>query len=258
MSIAGRTEPPFPSLLTTRPLDVFIFAAGRGTRLRPVTDGLPKPLLDIHGLGLIEIHLHRLAAAGFSRAIINLHHLGEMIRTRLGDGCRYGIDIRYSFEPDQALETAGGIVNGLHLVESERFAVVSADVLCDFPMQQLREPAAANIDGCLVMVDNPAHHPRGDFLLDQQGLLQLRSAGSVLPARTFAGIGWFRRSVFESLLPGKRPLRPILETAIAASRLRGVHHGGIWSDIGTLERLEQARQSPEIGAYISSVKASSS
>lgn len=236
-------------------MDVIIFAAGRGERLRPLTDKLPKPLIKINGLSLIEIHLYRLAEAGFSRVIINLHHLGGMIRSKLGNGRRYGLEIFYSDEPGHALETAGGIVHALPLIHSERFAAISADVLCDYDLRGLinTDPAQS---GYLVLVDNPAHHPGGDFALDQGGLLRSSLNSRGLEFYTFSGIACFQRSLFENLPAGKRALRPVLEEQIAARRLRGEHYSGIWSDIGSPLRLEQARQSPTVLEYIDSIKQS--
>ena len=237
---------------------MIIFAAGHGTRLRPLTDKLPKPLIEIRGLSLIEIHLLRLADAGFRRVIVNLHHLGDQIRTRLGDGSRYKLEITYSVEKTEALETAGGIVHALDLIESEIFAAISSDVLCDFPLSSIPELPMSNVDGHLVMVPNPEHHPEGDFELEESGRLCLRDTLPNRPALTFSGIACFRKSLFNELSAGKRPLRPILEETIGQHRLSGELHQGLWSDIGNLERLEQARQSTQVSEYISSVRAASS
>ena len=237
-------------------MDAVILAAGRGTRLQPLTDTLPKPLIEVDGLSLIEIHLHRLALAGFKRVIINLHHLGELIQTALGDGQRYGLQIIYSEEPGEALETAGGLVNALSLIKSDYFAVISADILCDYPLRQL-VTAAQNADqGHLVMVNNPAHHPRGDFLLDRSGHIALYTPKDTQNTYTFSGLACFSKALFQHLAPGKRALRPVLEAAIADQLLTGGVYSGIWSDIGTLERLNQARTSESIGEYIESVKQS--
>lgn len=237
-------------------MDALILAAGRGTRLQPLTDRLPKPLIDVHGLCLIEIHLIRLARSGFKRVVINLHHLGALIKARVGDGRRFGLQILYSEETDAALETAGGIVNALTLIESEHFAVVSADVLCDYPMQDIKLNAQSRPGGHLIMVDNPAHHPEGDFLLDNSNHLLVRTGTHTQPAYTFSGLACFRKTMFRPLKPGKRALRPVLEAAIKERHLTGEVHTGIWSDIGTLERLNQARASKSIGAYIESIRQS--
>jgi MurNAc alpha-1-phosphate uridylyltransferase len=237
-------------------MDAIILAAGRGTRLQPLTDTLPKPLIEVNGLSLIEIHLHRLALAGFKRAIINLHHLGDLIKTTLGDGQRYGLQIIYSEEPGEALETAGGLVNALGLIKSDYFMVISADILCDYPLQQLTAAAQNNAQGHLIMVNNPAHHPRGDFLLDGSGHIALCTSTDAQVACTFSGLACFSKALFQHLVPGKRALRPVLEAAIVGRNLTGEVYSGIWSDIGTLERLDQARASTSIGEYIESVKQS--
>ena len=236
-------------------MDAMIFAAGHGTRLRPMTDTLPKPLIEIRGLSLIEIHLFNLAAAGFRRVIINLHHLGRVISESLGDGSRYGLEIIYSQEPEEALETAGGIVNALGMIRSQRFAAISADVLCDYSMTALQTAARYHCSlGHLIMVSNPAHHPGGDFALDSDNLLLPADEASDLPGLTYSGIAWFDRSLFETLSPGKRALRPVLEAAIAGKQLSGERHTGLWSDIGTLKRLDQARESGSVARYIDSIR----
>lgn len=237
-------------------MDAIILAAGRGTRLQPLTDTLPKPLIKVHGLSLVEIHLHRLALAGFKRVIINLHHLGELIKTTLGDGQRYGLQIIYSEEPGAALETAGGLVNALGLIKNNHFIVISADILCDYPLQKLAAAAQSEAQGHLIMVNNPAHHPRGDFLLDRSSHVALRSPTDSQTAYTFSGLACFSKALFQHLAPGKRALRPVLEAAISDRILTGEVYSGTWSDIGTLERLDQARASESIGEYIDSVKQS--
>ncbi len=237
-------------------MDIIILAAGHGTRLRPLTDTLPKPLIDIAGLSLIEIHLFRLAAAGFNRVIINLHHLGKLIREKLGDGQRYGLRIVYSTETKEALETAGGIHNALSLIKSETFIAISADVLCDYPVAQLAAIDMSEIMGHLVMIENPSHHPAGDFALNGSGFLKSGDQNSPEAAYTFSGLACFKRAMFEHLEPGKRALRPVLEAAIKEQQLMGELYTGLWSDIGTLERLHQARASEQIGQYIASIKQS--
>ncbi|MCP4011150.1 MAG: nucleotidyltransferase family protein [Proteobacteria bacterium] len=237
-------------------MDIIILAAGHGTRLRPLTDTLPKPLIDIAGLSLIEIHLFRLAAAGFDRVIINLHHLGKLIREKIGNGQRYGLQIIYSTETDEALETAGGIHNALGLIKSETFIVISADVLCDYPVEHLVTIDMNEILGHLVMVENPSHHPGGDFALNDSGFLKSSNQHSPQPAYTFSGLACFKRAMFEHLEPGKRALRPVLEAAIKEQQLMGELYTGLWSDIGTLERLHQARTSEQFTQYIASIKQS--
>lgn len=239
-------------------MDAIIFAAGRGARLRPLTDTCPKALIEIAGLSLIEIHLYRLAFAGFSHVIINLHHLGQIISDKLGDGERYGLNITYSNEPDIALETAGGIVHALPHIQSEFFAAISADVLCDFDFNLLEQMKIKNHLGTLLMVDNPVHHPKGDFAIDKSNRLIPANADTNHHSYTFSGIACFQRALFEPLPAGKRALRPVLDAAIQSQTLYAQAHTGLWSDIGSIERLEQARQSSEVGKYIASIRQSTS
>lgn len=237
-------------------MDIIILAAGRGSRLRPLTDTLPKPLIEIGGISLIELHLYHLAMTGYGRVIINLHHLGESIKVKLGNGQRYGVEIVYSEEPDEALETAGGIVNALHLIESARFAAISADVLCDYPLGNLSKVDMAGVDAHLVMVENPAHHSEGDFSLNASGRITIHERNGRKPAYTYSGLACFKRAMFEGLSSGKRALRPVLESAIKEQQLMGELYTGLWSDIGTPERLDQARTSAGTAAYIESIKQS--
>jgi len=240
--------------LPERLMDAIIFAAGRGERLRPLTDSCPKPLIEIAGLSLIEIHLYRLASAGFSRVIINLHHLGQLISEKLGDGSRYGLKIIYSNEPGAALETAGGIVHALPHIQSRFFAAISADVLCDFDFKLLKQMEKSQRNGTLLMVGNPIHHPKGDFALETTN--RLIPASPEKPSYTFSGIACFQRALFEPLAAGKRALRPILDAQIQSRALYAQFYSGLWSDIGSIERLEQARQSSAVGRYIASIRQS--
>lgn len=220
-------------------MDALILAAGRGERMRPLTDRLPKPLLDVGGVTLIERQIARLVAAGHRRMVINLAHLGEQIADLLGDGTRYGARITYSPEPPGALDTGGGIVQALRYLHGECFAVVNADIWTDFPYRQL--PVAPRAAAWLVLVDNPPHNPRGDFeLLD----------GTVRPKRhaeaqtlTFSGIGVYRRSLFDACAEGRYPLSPMLVEAASRGDVDGIHYRGRWSDVGTPERLESLRAS---------------
>jgi N-acetyl-alpha-D-muramate 1-phosphate uridylyltransferase len=217
-------------------MHAMILAAGRGERLRPLTDTTPKPLLPVNGKALIVHHMENLATAGITQVIINLAWLGEQISATLGDGSAFGLSIRYSQEPPGALETAGGIVQALPLLGQRPFLVVAGDILCDYPFERLVDQEPAGL-AHLVMVNNPAHHPDGDFAL-QNG--QLTSSG---PERlTFSGIGLYRPEMFLHLKPGRRPLRPVFEQALAPGQLSGERYTGYWSDIGTLERLTQARE----------------
>lgn len=216
-----------------------ILAAGRGERLRPLTDTTPKPLIEVGGKPLIVHHLDNLARAGFTDVVINLGWLGEQIPAALGDGSRFGLRIHYSPEPPGALETAGGIVHALELLGDAPFLVVSGDVLCDYPFDTLYQREMETL-AHLVMVDNPPHHPGGDFGIAKN--LIVPDSSSQL---TFSGIALFRPELFSPLEPGVRPLRPVLESAIAAAVVSGEHYQGRWFDTGTPERLDAARVSLE-------------
>ncbi len=214
-----------------------ILAAGRGERLRPLTDRVAKPLVEVGGQSLIVRHLRALAGAGIDQIVINVSWLAEQIMQTLGDGSRWGVEIRYSVEPPGALETAGGISRALPLLDSPLFLAVSADVLCDFDYGRLIGLQPEGL-AHLVMVDNPAHHPMGDFALDAAGRLHAAEGNGL----TYSGIGLFRSRMFESLDPDQpMPLRPLLDRAIQAGQLSGQHHPGRWMDIGTPERLAGAQ-----------------
>ncbi|MFO8003408.1 N-acetylmuramate alpha-1-phosphate uridylyltransferase MurU [Thioalkalivibrio sp.] len=207
-----------------------ILAAGRGERMRPLTDRTPKPLLTVGGVPLIGHSIRRLREAGYRDLVINTAHLGEQIEARLGDGGALGVRIRYSREPPGALETAGGIREALDLLGSDPFLVINADIWCDHP---LRPPTlAAEALAHLVLVANPEHHPQGDFTL-RDGLVGL--AGG--PRHTFAGIGWYRPDLFAGLPRGRRALGPLLREAVTSGRVTGELHRGHWIDVGTPERL---------------------
>jgi len=208
-----------------------ILAAGRGERMRPLTDHTPKPLLQAGGRALIEHHLGHLARAGYREVVINLAHLGDQIRARLGDGAAYGLHISYSPE-DQALETGGGIRRALPLLGDAPFLVINGDVWCDHP---LSPPSLAPTDlAHLVLVNNPEHHPNGDFAL--HGGRVREQDGDRL---TFSGIGWYRPELFRALPEGRFPLAPLLRQAMARDQVSGEHHPGRWLDVGTPERLAQ-------------------
>jgi MurNAc alpha-1-phosphate uridylyltransferase len=216
-------------------MKAMILAAGRGERLRPITDHTPKPLIEVGGQTLIERHLRALAMAGIEEVIVNLAWQGEKIRERLGRGDGYGLTIRYSQEPAGALETAGGVRHALPLIGEAPFVLLSADALTDFPIETLAHVALPEF-GHLVLVDNPPHHPAGDFGLSD-GLVT-RDA----PHYTYSGVGIFRPQPFARLAPGPGALRPLFEAAIDAGQLGGQHYRGQWLDVGTPERLEQARR----------------
>ncbi len=216
-------------------MDAMILAAGRGERLRPLTDNTPKPLLRVGRKRLIEYHLDGLAQAGFNRVIINHAHLGELIVQTLGDGSQYGVHIDYSSEPDGALETAGGIINAMSLIKSERFCVVNGDIWTDFDFGNLSQDIAGAAH--LVLVDNPRQHPDGDFHLGESGQLSLEQR----PRLTFSGIAVYRKKFFAHCKTGKAPLAPLFKKAICANRVTGEHYRGQWFDAGTPESLQILR-----------------
>ncbi|MCW9023242.1 MAG: nucleotidyltransferase family protein [Gammaproteobacteria bacterium] len=213
-------------------MKAMILAAGRGERMRPLTDHTPKPLLEVGGQALIEYHLQALSRAGINEVIINHAWLGEQIVTHLGDGKRYGVSIQYSHESPIALETAGGIIQVLPLLGKDPFVVINGDIWCDYPVAQLlKEPEGL---AHLVLVDNPEHNPEGDFALDNS---QVTENG---PTKfTFSGIGLYRPELFAGLEAGARPLAPLLRQAMQQGRVTGEYYQGRWFDIGTPERLQE-------------------
>ncbi len=244
-----------------------IFAAGRGERMRPLTDHLPKPLLSAGGRALIEWHLDRLARIGVTEVVINTAHLATRIVETLGDGSRYGLRIVYSHEGEQALETGGGLLHALPLLGEAPFLLVNGDVWSDFEFDRLpREPEGW---AHLVLVDNPTHHPDGDFWLDAEGRVHDQRPTPELghashadatiddvviesPRRlTFAGIGVYRPQILlgwrgvighapgARTLPPRFPLAPLLRAAMRLGRIRGEQHRGAWTDVGTPQRLAE-------------------
>jgi MurNAc alpha-1-phosphate uridylyltransferase len=209
-----------------------ILAAGRGERMRPLTDHTPKPLLRAGGKALIEHLIGALGAAGFRELVVNCAHLGAQIEAALGDGARYGVRISWSHEPDGALETGGGIFRALPLLGSEHFLVVNGDIWTDYPFARLaRRPAGL---AHLVLVDNPAHHPEGDFALEDG---HVRDFGGA--RLTFSGIGVYHPDLFRACSPGRFPLAPVLRAAMKRGEVTGEHYIGRWYDIGTRERLTE-------------------
>ena len=213
-----------------------ILAAGRGERMRPLTDVTPKPLLKVAGKALIEYSIENLRAADFKDIVINIAHLGQQIRDYCGDGQRWGINIRYSDEGDTGLETAGGIAFALPLLGKQPFLAVNADIICDFPLHRLREQT---IDlAHLVMIANPPHHPAGDFALNETGQLSEQPASLQAEKLTFSGIGVYHPALFAEIPTGGAvKLRPVLTRAMQNQQVSGEKHGGLWLDIGTPERL---------------------
>lgn len=222
-------------------MKVMILAAGRGERMRPLTDHTPKPLLPAGGKPLIVWHLERLAKAGLCEVVINHAHLGGQIEAALGDGARWGLSIRYSAEPEGALETAGGIANALPLLgHDEPFLVVNGDIYCDWDVARAATAVATTDLAHLVLVPNPPQHPRGDFSLTgtQVGADIAATAGAQV--FTFSGIGIYRPQLFADIRCGERAqLAPLLRTAMAAGRVSGELHAGRWTDVGTPQRLAE-------------------
>jgi N-acetyl-alpha-D-muramate 1-phosphate uridylyltransferase len=211
-------------------MKAMVLAAGRGERMRPLTDTTPKPLVPVAGKPLIGYHLEALARAGVRDVVINLSWLADRIRTGLGDGRDYGVSITYTDEGPVPLETGGGIFNAVPLLGPGPFLVVNGDIWTDVDLGSLALEDGA--DARIVLVANPTHNPRGDFGLE----------GDVVVDRevdrfTYAGVGVYRPEFFAGCSRGKFPLLPLLKRAIAARRLRGQLHRGDWCDVGTMQRL---------------------
>lgn len=214
-----------------------ILAAGRGDRLRPLTDTTPKPLLKAGSKHLIEYHLYNLAKAGLRDVVINIAWLGRQIRETLGDGEKYGLNISYSDEGEQALETAGGIIRALPMLGEEPFLVVNGDIWCDLDFAEL-----VNTDlrqqAHLILVNNPAHNNKGDFALED-GLL--KNTGEIM--YTYSGIGLYTPAFFQGAKPGILPLAPMLREKINNKLISGTVYQGSWTDVGTTERLQTLNNS---------------
>ena len=207
-----------------------LLAAGRGERMRPLTDTIPKPLLTVRGKPLIVWHLERLARLGVKQVVINLAWLGDQVRAALGDGSRWQLQIHYSDEGATALETGGGIFQALPWLGPQPFLVVNADVFTDLDFGLLR--IAPDALAHLVLVANPMHHPHGDFALVNGRVQQDGGA-----RWTYSGIGLYRPELFAGCSAGKFPLLPLLRRAIASQRLHGQVFEGAWNDVGSVERL---------------------
>ncbi len=214
-------------------MQAMILAAGRGARMRPLTDHTPKPLLAVAGKPLIEYTVEALVRAGFHEIIINLAYLGAQIADYLGDGTRYQANIRYSYEGETGLETAGGIKKALPLLGDRPFLVVNADIFCDFNFADLRATPIKLAH--LILINNPAHHPAGDFAIDAHAIL----SHTQQPKYTFSGIGVYHPDLFRTLPPGKAALAPLLKSAMQHDMITGARHTGFWMDIGTPERLAE-------------------
>ncbi len=215
-------------------MKAMILAAGRGERLRPLTDALPKPLVPVGGKVLIAWHLERLAAAGCRDAVINVSHLGDRIIERLGDGARYGLHIAYSREREP-LETAGGIAQARALLGAEPFLVLNGDIYCEVDIARLLGVTLGARLAHLVLVPNPAHHPAGDFTLEGGTI-----GNAAAPRYTYAGVAVISPALVAGVHPGgKAQLAPLLRAAAEKGLISGELYGGIWQDAGTVERLAE-------------------
>jgi len=212
-------------------MKAMILAAGRGERMRPLTDETPKPLLEVGGKPLIVYTIELLKAGGIEDVVVNHAHLGQQIIDYLGDGSDYGVSIRYSDESNGALETGGGIFKALSLLDDQPFLVINSDVWTDFPVDRL--PRQLSGLAHLVMVDNPPHHMTGDFCLDQS-VVNLNQGTRL----TFSGIGIYSPRLFEGVTGDRFPLAPILRDAIVRKQVTGEYYEGKWVDVGTPERLQ--------------------
>jgi MurNAc alpha-1-phosphate uridylyltransferase len=211
-------------------MKAMLLAAGRGERMRPITDSLPKPLVPVAGRPLITWHLAALARAGIREVVINLSWLGEQLRAALGDGRRYGVRISFSEEGPVALETGGGIFRALPLLGPTPFLVVNADIWTDIDFARLALDPGAHAH--LVLIPNPSHHPRGDFGLEGDLVVNRDS-----DRFTYSGVGVYHPEFFAGCSAERFPLLPLLNRAIAARLVRGEVHRGQWCDVGTPERL---------------------
>ncbi len=216
-----------------------ILAAGRGERLRPLTDTLPKALVEVRGRSLLERHLDRLQEAGINDAVINLGWLGEKIVERVGSGSRYGLNVVYSPEGDNVLDTGGGIHNALPMLGHDTFLVVNADIFTDMPVPDFELPA--ELRGHLVLVPTPGYREAGDFDL-QDGLVQNGDQRLL----TFSGMAVYRPEFFAGCRPGRFPLVPMLRDAADAGLLGGSLYEGRWADVGTRQRLDAANKQEHV------------
>lgn len=213
-------------------MKVLIFAAGKGERLQPLTNSVPKALVPVGGRPLIVRHLQRLAAAGLPQIVINCAYLRDVLREEIGNGSRWGVRIRWSDEGDEALETGGGMLNALPLLGRDPFIGLNADIYTQYDFGQLRDHPVGLAH--LVLVPNPPHNRRGDFALEDGQVLSV-AAGRL----TFAGIGAYRPELVEGYRPGAFPLAPVLRTAIAHRQVSGEYYEGAWYDVGTPDRLAE-------------------
>ncbi|ASG65011.1 mannose-1-phosphate guanylyltransferase [Idiomarina piscisalsi] len=218
-------------------MKAMILAAGRGQRMRPLTDNQPKPLLSVAGKPLLAYHLEKLASAGVREVVINHAWKGEQIEQFVGDGSEWELQVSFSPEPEGGLETAGGIIQALPLLGNEPFWVINGDIWTDWDYSELPKSLPDDMLAHLVMVDNPPHNADGDFAV-KDGYLTEKTQDS----KTFAGIGLYRKTLLEPYPEGKHPLKPFFEKAMAERKILASVMDGLWTDVGTPERLEQLNQ----------------
>jgi MurNAc alpha-1-phosphate uridylyltransferase len=209
-----------------------ILAAGRGTRLGILGETVPKALVEVKGKPLIAYHLERLAHAEISEVVINIAHLGNQIRDRLGDGRDFGLHIQYSVEPENAYETGGGILHALPLLGHDPFIVMNADIWTDFSPQEF--PAQLQGNAHIILVDNPPAHPQGDYHLRPDGRVAPKNN---FPTLTFSGMGLYHPKLFTHCQAGRFRLPTLFDKAMETNDLSGQHFKGEWMDVGTIERL---------------------
>jgi MurNAc alpha-1-phosphate uridylyltransferase len=226
-------------------MKALIFAAGKGERMRPLTNHTPKPLLVVGGKRLIEWHIEKLAAAGIRDIVINTSWLAECIEPALGDGARWNVSLHYSYEGSEPLETGGGMLQALKIIGDQTFIAVNGDIWSDVNYSRL--PQVVSVPAHLVLVDNPAHNPKGDFVLNPSGHVQSDGDDKL----TFSGIGIYQPALFENWraiigqtkgadeTPPRFKLAPLLRHAMHQAQVTGIHHAGNWADVGTPERLEE-------------------
>ena len=217
-------------------MKAMILAAGRGERMRPLTDTLPKPLLQVLDKPLIVHHLEALAAAGIRDVVINHAWLGHLLEQHLASGDKFGVNIQYSAEGEKGLETAGGIIKALPLLGDAPFLVINGDVFTDYPLASLVTERTGNSLAHLVLVPNPTQHPKGDFGIDPHTGLALSEAKTQF---TYSGIAWFRPEFFAAISEGPQKLAPYLRSAMDLRQVSAEVYYGEWADIGTPERLAQ-------------------
>ncbi|HAS23614.1 nucleotidyltransferase family protein [Idiomarina loihiensis] len=217
-----------------------ILAAGRGSRMRPLTDNQPKPLLPVAGKPLLGYHLEKLANAGVNEVVINHAWHGEQIEDFVGDGSQWGLQVSFSKEPEGGLETAGGIIKALPLLGDDPFWVINGDIWTDWDYRDLPTDLEKGLLGHLIMVDNPIHHSNGDFAIENGLLVNGENENDA--RKTFSGVGLYRKELLAPYPEGKRALKPFFDRAINKKQLAASHQDGFWTDVGTPERLHQVNQ----------------